>query len=192
MTQTKQRFSSFEEYLDYDDGTDNVYELFNGKLIEVPPESGLNVGIAAFLFAQFLPFVGHLRVRPHGLELEVRGEPRNRFPDLTIIREEHIEQLRRRNTIRLSMAPPLLVVEVVSPGALQRDRDYVAKLGQYAAIAIPEYWIVDPETQEISVCSLIDGSYDVIGFRENDRIQSQLEILQSLQLTAEEILKAGD
>ncbi len=32
MTQTKQRFSSFEEYLDYDNGTDNVYELFNLSL----------------------------------------------------------------------------------------------------------------------------------------------------------------
>ncbi len=191
MTQTKQRFSTFEEYLDYDNGTENVYELFNGELIEVPPESGFNVGIAVFLLAQFLPLVGHRRVRPHGLELEVRGEPRNRFPDLTIIREEHVEQLRRRNTIRLSMAPPLLVVEVVSPGDLQRDRDYVAKLGQYAAIAIPEYWIIDPEAQKISVCILIGGSYEMKEFRGGDRVQSQLEILQDLQLMVEEILKAG-
>ncbi len=188
MTQTKQRFCSFEEYLDYDDGTDNVYELFNGELIEVPPESGFNVEIAAFLMVHFAAIVGHRRVRPHGLELEVRGEPRNRFPDLTLIREEHIEQLRRRNTIRLSMAPPLLVIEVVSPGDLQRDRDYVAKLGQYAAISVPEYWIIDPETQGISVCTLIDGSYAVREFRGNDRVQSQLEVLQGLQLTAKEIL----
>jgi len=79
MTATTTQKISFEEFLNYDDGTDNVYELFNRELIEVPPESGLNVGITAFLFAQFLPFVGHRRVRPHGLELEVRGEPRNRF-----------------------------------------------------------------------------------------------------------------
>lgn len=31
MTQTKQQFSSFEEYLDYNDGTDKVYELFGGN-----------------------------------------------------------------------------------------------------------------------------------------------------------------
>jgi Uma2 family endonuclease len=48
----------------------------------------------------------------------VQGEPRNRFPDLTIIRQEHIQQLVRRNTVRLSMAAPILVVEVVSPGEL--------------------------------------------------------------------------
>ncbi len=71
--------------------------------------------------------MGYQRVRGHGLELEVCGEPRNRYPDLTIIRAEHIEQLRSRNTLRLSMDPPDLVIEVVSPGDVQRDRDYVAK-----------------------------------------------------------------
>ncbi len=54
MTQAKVRFNRFEEYLSYDDGTDALYELFNGELIEVPPESGLNMGIAAFLFASLI------------------------------------------------------------------------------------------------------------------------------------------
>ncbi len=88
--QVKPRFQSFEEYLSYDDGTDKLYELFNGELIEVPPESGQNVQIANRLFLIFALLIGTDRVRGHGLELEVRGEPRNRYPDLTIIREEHI------------------------------------------------------------------------------------------------------
>ncbi|MBW4579725.1 MAG: Uma2 family endonuclease [Tildeniella nuda ZEHNDER 1965/U140] len=159
MTQTTQRFLSFEEYLSYDDGTENLYELFNGELIEVPPESGLNVEIANFLFAIFLPIVGHRRLRSHGLELEVRGEPRNRYPDLTIIRAEHIDQLKRRNTIRLSMAPPDLVIEIVSPGELQRDRDYTAKRMQYQDRGIPEYWVVDPQLQTILLLTLQDDVY---------------------------------
>ncbi|MEM8640962.1 MAG: Uma2 family endonuclease [Cyanobacteria bacterium P01_G01_bin.54] len=112
----------------YDDGSDKLYELFNGELIEVPPESGLNVGIANFLLALFLTRVGHLRVRGHGLELEVHGEPKNRYPDLIIIRPEHLqlEAFQRRNTIRLTMPPPLFVVEVVSLGSVQHDRDYIA------------------------------------------------------------------
>jgi hypothetical protein len=43
MGQTKQRFASFEEYLSYDDGSDKLYELYHGELIEIPPESGINV-----------------------------------------------------------------------------------------------------------------------------------------------------
>jgi len=75
MTQAKPRFATFEEYLSFDDGTDKLYELFNRELIELPPESGENIGIINFLFLQFAASVGYLRVRGHGLELEVRGEP---------------------------------------------------------------------------------------------------------------------
>jgi Uma2 family endonuclease len=83
---TQPRFESFEDYLAYTDDNNRLYELFNGELVQVPPESGFNIGIANFLFTLFLPIVGHLRVRGHGPELEVNGEPRNRYPDLTIIK----------------------------------------------------------------------------------------------------------
>jgi Uma2 family endonuclease len=79
----------------------------------------------------FALFIGIDRVRGHGLELEVRGEPRNHYPDLTPLREEYIQQLSKRNPIRFSLLPSLLVVEVVSPGELQRDRDFIAKRLQY-------------------------------------------------------------
>ncbi|BAT53098.1 hypothetical protein NOS3756_20570 [Nostoc sp. NIES-3756] len=173
MLQVKPRFQSFEEYLSYDDGTDKLYELFNGELIEMPPESGINVEIATFLLIQFASLLGYQRVRGHGLELEVRGEPRNRYPDLTIIREEHIQQLAKRNTIRLSMLPPLLVIEVVSPGELQRDRDFIAKRSQYQDCGIPEYWIIDPETKTILVLQLTDKTYTEVGnFYSDDLVIS--------------------
>jgi Uma2 family endonuclease len=120
--------------------------------------------------------------------LEVNGEPRNRYPDLTIIKVEHIEQLRSRNTIRLSMAPPDLVVEVVSPGNLQRDRDYIAKRSQYLDRGIPLYWIVDPHVKEIMVLTLTSTGYQDQIYRGSDKLQFQGT---SLNLTADEILSAG-
>ena len=176
MVQLKQRFLSFEEYLTYDDGSDNLYELFNGELIEVPPESGFNVEIATYLLLQFARLVGHQRVRGHGLELEVRGEPRNRFPDLTVIREEHIALLKRRNTIRLTMPPPLLVVEIVSPGEVQRNRDYVAKRTQYQDLGVPEYWIVNPEEETVLVLELQAGGYG------EGRLLQGADVLESSQI----------
>ena len=163
MIQVKPRFQSFEEYLSYDDGTDKLYELFNGELIEVPPESGINVQIANRLFLMFALSLGIDRVRGHGLELEVNGEPRNRYPDLTILRVEHIEQLAKRNTVRLTMSPPLLVVEVVSPGELQRNRDYIAKRIQYQDCGIPEYWIIDPDAQTVLILELSETNYQELG-----------------------------
>ncbi len=188
MIQIKPRFKSFEEYLAYDDGTNKLYELFNGELIEVPPESGQNVQIATFLLIHFAALIGYRRVRGHGLELEVNGEPRNRYPDLTILREEHIEQLAKRNTVRLTMSPPLLVVEVVSPGELQRDRDYVAKRIQYQDCGIPEYWIIDPNTQTILILELSENTYQQVGSFSD---KSQLLSLQfsTLDLTPAQIFE---
>ncbi len=173
MLETKPKFQTFEEYLAYDDNTDKWYELFNGELIEMPPESGINVQIATFLLIQFSQFLDYRQIRGQGLELEVRGEPRNRYPDLTIIREEHINLLAKRNTIRLFMPPPLLVVEIVSPGELQRHRDYIAKRIQYEDCAIPEYWIIDPKAHNILVLELKDKSYiEVEEFTGDNKIRS--------------------
>ena len=186
MIQVKPRFQSFEEYLSYDDGTNKLYEIFNGELIEVPPESGINVQIANRLFLIFALLLGTDRVRGHGLELEVNGEPRNRYPDLTILREEHIEQLAKRNTVRLTMSPPLLVVEVVSPGELQRDRDYVAKRIQYLDCGIPEYWIIDPNTQTILILELSANNYREVGsFGSESQLLSPQ--FSTLNLTPEQI-----
>lgn len=190
MIHLKQRFESFEEYLSYDDGTDNLYELFNGELIQLPPESGVNVEIANFLFSIFLPIVGYRRLRGHGLELEVRGEPRNRYPDLIIIQEEHIPLLKRRNTLRLSMAPPLLVVEVVSSGELQRDRDYIAKRMQYQNRGIPEYWLVDPQLETVVILGLTTEVYtEIATLSGNNLIYSPM--FGELNLTAAQIFASG-
>jgi Uma2 family endonuclease len=190
MVQLKQRFHSFEEYLAYDDGSDSLYELFNGELIAVPPESGFNVELATFLLLQFAARFGHRRVRGHGLELEVRGEPRNRFPDLTVICEEHIALLKQRNTIRLSMAPPVLVLEVVSPGELQRNRDYVAKRSQYQDLGVPEYWIVDPQEETIVIFALQHGIYTEAQTLTGSAV-IQSEAVGQLAITAADVFTAA-
>ena len=175
MLITKPRFQTFAEYLQYEDNSEESYELFNGELVEMPPESGFNYQIANRLFFVFALMLGTDRVRGHGLELETRGEPKNRYPDLTIIREEHIQLLSKRNTILLTMPSPLLVIEVVSPGEIQRERDYIAKRSQYQDCEIPEYWIVDPQTQTILVLELQGNIYTTIGtFNNNDLVKSPL------------------
>jgi len=190
MVQTRPKFYSFADYLAYDDGTDCLYELFNGKLIEVPPESGYNTSVAFFLGIQLAALVGHLRVRPHGLELEVRGEPKNRYPDLTVLRPEHIQLLASRNTIRLSMPPPLLVVEVVSPGELQRERDYIAKRIQYEDLGTPEYWIVDPQERAVLVLALNPEGYAPVDTFVAAQVITSSQF-PALSLTPAELFAAG-
>jgi Uma2 family endonuclease len=192
---TAQRLT-FEDYLNYDDGTEKRYELVNGRLIELPPESEPNDAIANDLFLMLvnsgLPF---RLIRPHTCEIQVpvlqAGDPANRFPDLVIIREEHLELTQKRLTITFDALPPQLVVEVVSPGQSNRERDYERKRRQYAARGIPEYWLIDPAQKCIFILELRNGEYGDRGlFRGETQIASSLPELQLLQLTAAQLLNA--
>ena len=49
------------------------------------------------------------------------------------------------------------MVEVVSPD--KPERDTVEKRRDYAEGNVPEYWIVDPEAESITVLKLVDGAY---------------------------------
>lgn len=56
-----------------------------------------------------------------------------------------------------------LVIEVVSLEKRDRDRDLVQKPLEYAAAGIPEYWIVDPKEQTVTVLALDGEQYRVHG-----------------------------
>ena len=44
---------TLDEYFAYDDGTENRYELVDGELILMPPETDYNNLIALYLLAEF-------------------------------------------------------------------------------------------------------------------------------------------
>jgi Uma2 family endonuclease len=187
---------SLEDYFNYDDDTDTRYELEDGELLAMLPESDCNLRIASFLFAYFLqrgiPFY-RLRI---GTEIVVSGTRATvRLPDLMVLTEELAITLEPaiRSTVMMDMPPPQLVVEVVSPGKKNIDRDYRYKRSQYQARGIAEYWIVDPIKQRIAVLSLVEGLYEEAVFQGDEAIDSALllELGQGTQLTVAQVLQAG-
>ncbi|MBD2597570.1 hypothetical protein BCD64_14960 [Nostoc sp. MBR 210] len=191
MTSTTSKKLTLEEYLKYEDRTDHQYELVAGELVKMPPESPKNVQIALFLLVNFLKFVPVNRVS-NKAEIVISGfRATTRVPDLVVLTEElaTILQGKTRSTITLDMPPPALVVEVVSPGKVNEDRDYRYKRSEYAARGIAEYWIVDPHAHKITVLILVDGLYEETIFVENAVIVSS--IFPQLELTAEQVLNAG-
>lgn len=165
---------TFEDYLAYDDGTDTRYELVDGELVAMPPESPQNLKLARLLMVQFLQHLSLDRVT-YNTEVEVMGRrARCRIPDLLVHSEESLLALQDqpRATLTRDMPPPALVVEVVSPGEANRSRDYRHKRTEYAARGIAEYWIVDPETPQVTICEWVDGQYEDTVFQGDAAIQS--------------------
>jgi Uma2 family endonuclease len=190
-TLSTQTLLTFDDYLAYDDGTDSRYELVDGELIAMPPESPENLDLARFLLLQFLQHLPLQRI-VYNTEVEVTGRrARCRIPDLLVHSEESLAALTgvRRATITRDMPPPALVVEVVSPGEVNRARDYRYKHTEYAARGIAEYWIVDPEERRVTVCQWVEGQYEDTVFSGADAIDST--VVPSLQLTVEQLFVLG-
>jgi Uma2 family endonuclease len=190
MVTTTQRFT-LAEYLAYDDGTDRRYELVNGELVEMPSESDLNNAIAIFLLLQFAQVVSGQLLR-RGTEIAVSGARATvRVPDLLVLSEELEAALAgaNRSIVMMDMPPPLLAVEIVSPGKTNEDRDYRYKRSEYGARGIAEYWIVDPDQAQVTVLTLVDGLYEEAIFRGDDRLVSST--FPTLELNAKQVLQAG-
>ncbi len=198
MTYTLRRYLSYQEYLDDDqlDPENNYRLLSTGELIEVPSEDDENLRLASILLAVLLKLKGFSFaefIRPGNKEIQVRptGDQRvNRKPDLMVIQPEHLAEARQ--AIALGMPAPLFVAEIVSPGSESSDnylRDYVWKRQQYQEWQIPEYWIIDPHRERITVLTLVNEVYQEAVYRQETRIVSAAFPL--LELTASQIF-AGD
>ena len=193
MTIATQKLT-FEEYLAYDDSTDTRYELVDGELVPMSLGTGKHGAIIRFVVRQFedelarseqpwVPLPTLVGVRsPRG-----RSWDTSRIPDVTVLTTAQWDAMSDREAvINLNEPPPILVVEVVSPST--KTDDYRSKRSEYGLLEIPEYWIVDPLEEKVTLCILEHQFYDSTEFRGNDLIQSLT--FPDLNLTVAQILTA--
>ncbi len=185
MTQvTTKTKLTFEEYIKYDDGEDNRYELEDGELILMNPPTFRHAFIIRFLTNAFEVQIGQLSlpwVTLSGIGVRTSVN-RSRIPDLCVISTEEIPSL----DISAIIESAIIAVEIVSPES--RTRDYRFKRSEYSVVGIPEYWIVDPAEQKVVVLNFVDGLYEETEYRGDTQIVSQT--FPELGLTAAQILAA--
>ncbi|PZO37860.1 MAG: hypothetical protein DCF17_15315 [Shackletoniella antarctica] len=179
---------TFEDYVAYDDGSENRYELVDGELVAMTPPTFRHMLIAKFveqcLDAEIARLgLGWFCFREAGVRTGVR---KSRLTDVYVLTPEQVSGLVNRAAI--AQTPPLLAVEVVSPDSVTRDYRY--KRTEYAALEIPEYWIVDPLESKVTVLVFNEGLYDEAVFGGNQALVSPT--FSELNLTVEQILAAGE
>lgn len=142
-----------EQYLRLTDQTNRLIEFTEGVVEILPMPTRKHQAISRFLFLAFLAFVQPLGGTVFYAPLRVRVAPgRFREPDLVLLLD--VNDPRNQNAFWLGAD---LVVEIVSPDNVERDT--VIKRGDYAEAGIPEYWIVNPEEQTITVLKLEGGTF---------------------------------
>jgi Uma2 family endonuclease len=185
---TAERLISFEEYLDYDDGTDNRYELVDGEIIPMSLPTFLHILIADFINDTFKAEIKrqnrpYISLREIGVRTGIR---QSRITDVCVATKQQVTEMLKESAV--FDKPPLLAVEVVSPESVKRDYRY--KRSEYTVLGIPEYWIVDPYEAKITVLLLEEGLYEETVFTAQQRIVSPT--FPELSVTVEQVFAYGN
>lgn len=141
------------QYLLLSNQTNRLLEYTDGCIEVLPMPTDKHQAISRLLFFALFAFVQRLGGTVFYAPLRVQVRPgKFREPDLLVLLDEH--DPRRQNAFWLGAD---LVVEIVSPDNPERDTE--EKPADYAGAGIPEYWIVNPLTDTITVLALAGEGY---------------------------------
>ena len=193
---------SFDEFLARYSGNDR-YELIDGEVFDLEP-TGLHEEVAALITAKLcvqideagLPWFILQRglLRPSNVGLTAFR------PDVAVVDRAELtkEPLWSEQSILTLGSSIKFVAEVVSSNW---QNDYARKVEDYAVLGIAEYWIADyaglggtrhigkPKQPTLSICTLVNGEYEIKQLRGNQPLVSST--FPDLKLTAEQVLRAG-
>jgi Uma2 family endonuclease len=176
-----------EEYLALENGSENrMIELVDGTIEVLPMPDTYHQRMVLYLYRKVDDYgrkkrTGEALVAPLPVRL---WEKQLREPDVVFVRSQRIKNPRK---------PPEgadLVMEIVSPGKENRDRDLKEKPKAYAKAKIPEYWIVDPEEETITVLTLAGKTYKVHGKYKPGQ-QAASKLLPGFSVAVSEVFAAG-
>jgi Uma2 family endonuclease len=144
---------SEEEYLWLTDHANRLVEFTDGNIEVLPMPTDRHQSVLEFLFLAFLAYLKPMGGKVHlaGIRLRIRAE-KYREPDLLLLRSA--KDARRANRYWTGAD---LTLEVVSED--KPERDLVEKPFDYAEAAVPEYWIVNPFAETITVLRLEGSAY---------------------------------
>ncbi|MHC5850597.1 Uma2 family endonuclease [Nostoc sp.] len=204
MAQALPKLFTFEEFIEWlPENIGKRYELHDGIIVEIPQSSGKHEKVTGFLAGEITVEYKRLKL-PYFIPKTALVKPPRKSssysPDVVLINDANLpnEELWEKESTVTQSESISLVIEVVS---INWEDDYYTKLGNYEAIKIPEYWIVDyadlgvikfianPKQPTISIYYLVDEEYQVSQFRDLERIISPT--FPELKLTANHIFNSA-
>lgn len=148
---------TIEDYLELPD--DKRAELIDGVLYDMASPSVIHQLIAGQIFAQLNSFLRKKKascvpcIAPIDVQLDC-DERTMLQPDVLVV----CDRVKIQRT-KIFGAPDL-VIEILSKAT--RRKDMVVKLAKYADAGVREYWLIDPDKQNVLVYDLKDMEFPVI------------------------------
>jgi Uma2 family endonuclease len=154
---------TLEDFMRLPEGT--LAELIDGELLMSPTPKPMHQQIVGNLFFLLKSHIdsaslGRVFVAPLDVHLP-SGDIVE--PDIIFIEKMNLGII--QDWIR---GAPDLLVEVLSPTGVERDRFVKHKL--YGENGVREYWIVDPGAKAVEIFSLAGNQYEPNGYVESDEM----------------------
>lgn len=150
-----------------DDG--NRYEIIGGQLIVSPSPTMWHQEISFELAGAISAYLkqsgaGKGYLAPADVHLSSHDVVQ---PDILVVLREHLDIVQKRGIF----GAPDLVVEILSPSTLTND--FLRKSKLYERFGVKEYWIVNPESQIVSVQTLDGDRFVIAGeYGRDDTLRS--------------------
>jgi Uma2 family endonuclease len=163
---------TFEEFLEWAD-EDTHAEWEDGEVIMASPASRRHQDLNDWLTTILRVYIrqrklGWITSAPFLTQLRVAQQGRE--PDLIFHKTEHLSRLQETYL----EGPADLVVEIVSPESISRDRG--RKFVEYESEGIPEYWLIDPIRQQAEFYRLGDDRHYHLALPDVEGIYHSLSV----------------
>lgn len=181
--ETLQGLWTEQQYLKLTDQTNHLIEFTDGTIEALPMPTSSHQVILLFMYDLLKNYIQPAggKVLVAGLRVRIRPG-KFREPDVVLLRDANDRRYQDAYWLGAD-----LVVEVVSPDL--PGRDTIEKRLDYAEAGIPEYWIVNPLDETITVLGLHGGAYVTHGvFRRGDEATSLL--LLGFTVSVDEVFDA--
>lgn len=175
VLENPQKVWTYEDYLALND--DTVFEIINGKAFMSPAPELFHQRWARKIFLAVERHVGARKLgevffAPVDVVLDEKNVVQ---PDLVFVSTAKAGLLERRGI----MGPPDLVVEIISPTSLRRDRYDKREL--YSRFGVKEFWLADVANHSIETLALQKAGYELLSCAtEQGKIRS--EVLPGFEL----------
>jgi Uma2 family endonuclease len=147
---------SYEEFLVW--ARNGIHaEWVEGKVLLMSPVSSRHQDIVVFLVTLLNLYVRRRnlgRVMTAPFQMRLHQPPRGREPDVLFVEQANVGRIVKQYLD----GPADLVVEIISPESSGRDRG--DKFYEYEMAGIREYWLIDPQREQVEFYQLNDeGRY---------------------------------
>lgn len=161
-----EKMLTYKEYreMEFDDDDNFQYELINGELMKKASptiEHQRLVRKIAFAIEKHLESnpVGEVFFAPLDVVLDDHNVPQ---PDVFYVGKD--KEYILNETEQVVIGIPDIIVEILSPGSVKRDRIIKKKI--YEQFGVPEFWLVDPSYNNVEIFHLVGGAYELADFIE--------------------------